>query len=358
MMFKHLCALTVIAVSLVSPVHARDNSLNFVAEAYYYSESFTLKQILDDLEGGEAPSSGNTAFGKLKLGYEFQAANHTIGLYQRRETLVKHSQGAVDYLYLDKNDFTFPDPGYFDVALAVDDVQFDEYQYRYRWRLNEQLTVTPAFSFIYADDLIKGGLYGNLSSENAFSGQEFSWDAELDYAYREDHLLGRPGVRAPEGHGFTSHIKVDWQADQNLQLSLDIQDILSGIYWQDAPFTKAVSQVNDAIAVSQPAVSGTVGYARLVQRLKPHVMLDAFFQLQTGTWLSVRSESLFGEEFNYIGLKQEGALIDVSVRACLETTALELALGNDYLSMYLLTDSFSKGQAKQARVNVSASLRF
>lgn len=332
--------------------------MQLVAQGYYYSESFTLQQILDELEGGSAPSSGNIAFGKLKWGYEFQAANHSLGLFQRRESFIKHSQGTADYLYLDKNDFTFPDPGYFDVALAVDEVQFEEYQYRYRWRLNDQLTITPALSFIYADDLIKGALYGNLSSENAFSGQEFSWDAVLDYAYKEDHLLGRPGVREPEGHGYTSHIKIDWQASQDFKLSLDVQDILSGIYWQAAPFTKAVSQVNDAIEVSQPAVSGTVGYARLVQHLAPHIMLDAFYQLQAGTWLSLRSESLFGQEFNYIGFKQEGAFVDFSVRACLETTALELSAGNEYFGVDLLSDSFAKDQVKQARINVTASLRF
>ncbi len=329
-----------------------------LGQALAYSESFTLKQVLDDLKGGEKPASGNKAFMKLKAGVEYTDGQHGYGVYVRREALVKHSQGAADFLYLDKNHYVFPDPGYFDIQIDVDDIHFQEYQYRYQWVLNERVTLTPGISLIYADDLIKGRLNGHVSSANAFSGQEFSWDASLDYYYREDLLLDRPNVTEPVGYGYTSHLRLGWQLSPGIDLTAQVQDIVSAIIWQDAPFTQARSQVNGALSLRQPAVAGRVGYERMVQTIDPHISVEASLFLQAGSFFSARSESLFGQEFNYLGYLHRADDGQVLVRACLETHALELALSKQYLQLNIVTDSFDFNRAKHASLNLSAQMHF
>lgn len=342
----------------LAPAWADNSTIKFVGSALAYSESFSLKQILDDLEGGEAPLSGNKAFMKLKAGIEYRFDKHQLGIYSRRETLIKHTQGVADFLYLDKNDIPFPDPGFYDIRLDVDDIQFKEFQYAYHWRLDDSITLVTGLSLIYADDLIKGSLNGDMSSENAFSGQEFSWNAYLDYYYREDQLLNRPNVKPPHAYGFSSYFGLDWQPTKNLNVGLQIQDAFSSVYWRNAPFTQARSNVSDAISIRQPAVSGTVGYKRIVQRIDPFLIAEAKLALQSNDYLLLRSESVFGQAFNYLGLEFEREFGSLAFQACLETHALAIALSTDYISVGVASDSLVLRNAHHANLIVELNVAF
>jgi len=157
---KQILIIFLLTASVSVLADSAKSELGVLADGRYYTESFTVYQIFHDLEGGKMPASGGKAFGKLRYGFEFGYEQHAVGFYRRRETDINYSPDTASILYLDKNDIALPDKAEYSIDLNVDDIQFDEYQYRFAWRVNKRLLVTPALSFIYANDLIKGRLYG------------------------------------------------------------------------------------------------------------------------------------------------------------------------------------------------------
>lgn len=350
-----LCAVCVCGASASTRY---DSSVRLIGEAKGFSESFTLQQAIDELKGGDVPSKGSKAFLKLRFGFSVGHGNHEVGVYQRRETFIKHSQGAADFIYYDKNNIPLPRSAFYPVDIAVNNARFREYQYIYRRALNDKLSLSLGLSALQADDLIKGELHGFVSTDNLFSGLDFSWDALLDYYYREDYLLDRPRVIEPTANGYSTFVALNWQLSPKLKVLLQSQDPFSAIYWKAAPFTRASSTVSNAIGLDKAAVSGNVGYEKIKQRLNPYYLIEAQLTLQPNFYLSARSESLFGREWNYLGYRYQNKANSVFVRTCFETHALELGFSSEYLTIFAGADKFDVKKAHYANLGLSFHVRF
>ncbi|MCK5727524.1 MAG: hypothetical protein KAH22_11960 [Thiotrichaceae bacterium] len=133
----------------------------------------------------------------------------------------------------------------------------------YYFQPTNNLSLQVGASLFKTSNLMSGGMMGLITP---LSSNDYNYQVDVDYLYNEDVLLDRPNVNAPKGQGYSLDLQLKWQATKRIGLSLDAKDILSAIYWDDVPRTKAVLTSNiktvgsDGFVKIQPNLSGKEDY--------------------------------------------------------------------------------------------------
>ena len=302
MKISFLC--TSIALLLVPlEVLAEQSEMTFrvVADSWLYSDSYTTDQLLNSMGGGSEPERGHSTLGKLKYGVELTYNQHTAAMHRRREILIGYTQDTVDFLYADKNNLDLVDGREYRLSLDYFSVEFTEYQYRFNWRINENLTIEPGFSILYGEEMVDAKLTGKLGTDHTFAGIDYAWDVALNYFYNKDTLLERENVIPETARGYSFYLGIDWQLSDKYQLTMAFNDLYSLLKWKRAPHTGAISVVNDSIGPHDAAIHGNEGYKTLKQKLPMHTQINLAYNHSDDFKLLLGVEHIKHNVFYFIG---------------------------------------------------------
>lgn len=165
-----------------------------------------------------------------------------------------------------------------------------------RWAL------TGGLSLFRTSHLLAGALDGKFS---ATGNSDYAFDADVDYQYFQDFIFERPDVEEADGLGWSVDLKLDWQIDEDWSWSLQAEDLLARVRWQDAPYTVARASTDqksydeNGYAVFAPLLSGREGYrSDFYQDLEARY--DTTLSHRWNQWsASVRGQYQFG--YGYAG---------------------------------------------------------
>lgn len=238
-------------------------------ETFGYTEPLSIKNYAGEFRGDLKRGSDGVLFYKAELGWQIDGWN--IALTRRLHWTVKASRDFIELRSLEKNDRPLPPGRAFDIDLDV--AGFEGLGISVSHGLNiGALELVPRLSIVDGSRLIDGTLGGSVL---ATSNDTFDASIDLDYFYSHDEKIFGRRVTRPDGAGLLFDLDGTWLISQDWRASFSIDDLISYVFWESAPFTKAAgstsnSSTGSGIASSIPLISGIESFDDFTQRLKPH----------------------------------------------------------------------------------------
>ncbi len=189
------------------------------------------------------------------------------------------------------------------VAVHVDGFLGNGMRLGYRHQANTW-SLSGGGSLFRTSYLMTGGLDGYFHSE---AEDDYSFEANVNYAYYRDVIFDRPDIDQASGLGWAFDVAGEWQVTPDIELKFRAEDLFAKIRWDDAPYTKAQANTDnksydeDGYAVFAPTISGTEGYQdALYKTLKARYKTEAV--LREGSWSAhLQGQYQFGYGFAGFG---------------------------------------------------------
>lgn len=223
-----------------------------------------------------------------------------------------------------------------------------------RWGF-DGLQVTLGLSMYDLDYLLSGALTGEIITD--ISGQ-YSFAADIDYAYYKDLIFGREEVRRPKGLGISGDMGFVWQPSQHWRFSIMVEDAFARLQWRDVPFTQTLAPVSLDRRIEDgrlpPVGQWSEGsYSRYRQALEPRY--QAHVTLTEGSWSGLlRSTYQFDELAVGFGSgyrPSSRSTIKVLYWPAYTSPGVELSVGQWQLGV--MADHYNFSEMQRIKVHVS-----
>ncbi len=151
-------------------------------------------------------------------------------------------------------------------------------------------------SLFKASYLLSGDVWGEMA---AVTPEEFTFEANVDYAYYKDLLFGRGNTDEPNGIGWSGDLAAEWEPAQWVRMKVRIEDLFANIRWSEVPTTKTIGPVSldKRIQKGKKPSAGAWSeseYYRYDQEFDPR--FNASITLSRNVW----SASIYGKhQFGY-----------------------------------------------------------
>lgn len=257
---------------------------------FLYSESVSIDGALHNWRG-DFNKKGNKQIGSIWLEAGVKKDSWLLSVLYREEYLLNYHPDTAE-LYNNLETTKVLDAGRrYHIDLEATRYKASGLRIAHDFTLLPDLTISLGSSLFQSSKLINGSLNGSAS---ALSNQDYDYNINVDYYYDDDALFDRPNVKKPVGTGLSFDLASTWKANENVDVSLDIKDLVGIIRWKDAPFTRATATSDtksftpDGLVRIEPALQGIEGNdATYIQRLKPRGDLGIRYQSNNSntSWL-------------------------------------------------------------------------
>ncbi len=278
----------------------------FVAEAeeifgrfdsQFISEPEPIKTTLDDWGEGFRSGERQWAVTHAELGVRMGGVE--VSAISRAQVDLRMNSEAVAYYGQIARKESLREGESVPVAVNVDGFMGNGLRLGYRYQANAW-ALTGGASLFRTSHLMTGGLDGNFYTE---AKDDYSFEANVDYAYYRDVIFDRPSIDRASGMGWAFDIAGEWQVTSDFELKFRAEDLLAKIRWDDTPYTRAKANTDnksydeDGYAVFAPTIAGTEGYRdTLYQKLKTRYKTEAV--LREGPWSAhLQGQYQFGYGF-------------------------------------------------------------
>jgi hypothetical protein len=225
---------------------------------------------------------------------------------------------------------------------------------------------SQSFSYGVSVSYLRGELFndGSLSGQaEVITDKEYEFSFDVDYYYSEDKLFDRE-VDPPQGRGYALDLVFDWQLSDKLKFGFQAYDILTRMYWEDAPRTIATASSDtkeydeDGYVIYNPVVSGLETNQDYVQEIPRKIFLSADYSIGRYVFdmayrdYEIKSFYLLGAGININNTSRIGLSCNLTARSC----------GVDYFNRWfkfrLITDDLDLEEALALELLLSVSYRF
>ena len=328
-------------------------------ETTSYSEPLSVHAMIDELDGHLR--SGERAFTLNRFEIGVARGPWTLSAYSRYDYHLKFSKDSAELVHHGENDLPVDANRDYDIDLNAQHLFAHGLKVGFTHAVTQELNLGLSLAYINGQSLIDGTVYGDISTDNLST---FSGEAFVSYRYSEDVLLHRP-VDEPKGHGYSVDLEAQWQATERLTLRLAAYDLISAIYWQDAPYTSArltsatVDFDADGFINTTPLLAGVEGQDDYRQTLPVRTHSGAVYRVNPRLSWSLQHMNLEGLDLVQVGMNvtstdatRWGLHYDTTAQAVLfnaERNGFKLSLGMDNLDYR---------RARYLSVAASVNLRF
>jgi hypothetical protein len=348
-------------ITVLSPFysHAQANSsLQLSLDSQSFSSIAPIHQLLDDMEGSPV-HKGKFAFTHNQLEASFSQDNIEYSLFQRFDYYLKFNNDTAQLAYLLKNDIPLPKNKHYKVYLQANHLHAWGLAIAKQIEISDTASVKARLNYLQADKTTNGYLKGYLQSlDDGYQAQLY-----LDYGYSRDTLLKRP-KEPTEGHGLSLDIDINWQATDNLKLSLLGRDIASYIKYRDLAYTQANANT-DTISYNQngaidakPTVSGVERNRKQSQKLPSRLELIGEYSLTQQDGITAELFSYDYQLFPRIGYTQKKPAYYWRLDYDLRTQALGIGIGHQNLGFSLRSDSLKWEAAQVVEISIVGKYYF
>ncbi len=278
---KNLPLLPLIAMVYTSLVHASEWEVFTSINAYSYSDTniheedwFTLRPY--------QPGRVSFLFSTAEVGVKYR--NWTISAISRYDYWSEFNEDTGELLYRKGNSLN-PELGReYDIDLSVNHIRARGLKLTYSWHpwRYRRLTARVGLSYLTADRLLDGGIYGAATevTEDRYAG-----DLLVDYDGSQDIFFeGLESSYRGSGKGLALDLHLMWQIEHFGMVALDIDDLMSEIYWSDTLFNEyranpRPAEIVDGRLITHASVSGKQGEKSHRQQLTRRITLTSRYIL-------------------------------------------------------------------------------
>lgn len=277
-------------------------------DSFSYSEIMPIEQLLEDMEGSEF-ESGDVAFTHNLLEAGASYGNFELAVFARYDYYLDFSSDTAELVYRDKNDLPVGTNRSYDIDLEANHLRATGLKLAYRFVPLENLRIKAAISYLQADKLVDGDIRGTVAT----TANDYNGELKLDYAYSEDLLFDRE-AQEPDGSGYSLDLHAWWQVNEQLALEVRLEDIVSRIEWDDAPYTEArvtsdtVNFDENGFLNTTPALSGIEAYKQHDQQLPARSTVTALYRVEQQIDLLASWKRVGDTDFPVLGLRYHTGL--------------------------------------------------
>ena len=332
------------------------------ADSITFSETLNIGAILDGLEDGQFRDGGQTSFTHNLGAVGVRWKGFDIAAIARFDYVADYNSDTIALLIGADNGFELSD-GDFDVDLRVNRAAAFGARLGYQKSLFRDRVTLSAFSSLLATSALQdGSLTGNLTLSD--DQNDIEGALELDYVFSNDIIFDNE-VDAPNGFGISFDLRAEARLTQNLTARIDIGDIWSRIWWDDAPGTVATASTSNVttnpdgtISVS-PFLSGQNFTEDTTTRYFARTHAELTWTA-TDRWtfsqdvFNIRSATLLTSRAHY------RVFDDLSLSFEVEWATRGVGFGFAWRGLHarFATDNFDLDDARYLRANLGYSLKF
>ena len=325
-------------------LHAEKFSPYFLLESYSYSEPTAIKAVSGDWDERLYP--GDLAFSSSRIETGVEWEEWRAGVFRQYDYFYQFNSETAALKYLTENELDLVVGTNYDIFLMANSLVTNGLGLT-RIQTISNTTIALTLSYLNARNITLGSMIGN-ADVTAINDTDLNFN--VDYLYSEDKLFSRQ-VESPSGEGYGVDLNVDWHS-ANWNLSLEISDLFSRIYWNDVPRTIAVGS-NDTEVVDasgfvsfNPSITGIETNQDFTQELLRKIHFTSEY-VWGDTLLLIDVRDFEIKRFYSVGA---GLNININekVRLLFDITndALEFEYSNDWIRFSFITD---EAQLQKAR---------
>mgnify|MGYP000636852698 CR=1 FL=1 len=344
---------------VIAPCHAA-NGPYVEAETLTYSENFTIDSLFNNFEGDKFSPDGNSTFTHDHAAIGWRQGKWDIAAIARYDYQTEYASGAAQVLFASSNSLPIA-PGDYDLSVRANHARAFGLRIGYYHQFSKTIQGSVHFSGLYADELTDGALVGHstVSPDGDVTGQ-----LALDYHYTADFLFDR-NFAEPEGYGYAVDIAAKWSPSPRWAFDVEINDVVSQIFWQDAPRTIADVDTSttsigaDGLLSVRPVLRGQNSFEDFEQQYDPRISIKARYA-GIGNWafsqsaFMVRDTFLTTSELAYVWDEHRS----LSTLFEWETGAVGLAARYNLLEARLVTDSIDSNAARYIDVIIALNKQY
>jgi hypothetical protein len=328
-------------------------------ESSSYSEPMPINQLINDLEG-DPVSSGSAAFShnQFEIGGGF--GSFELSVISRYDYFLEFTSDTVDLVYVDKNDLSVEKNRQYNTRLVVNHIEANGLKFAYKFEPSENFNFGLAASYLTSSDFTDGKITGGIqTTEDAYTGGLF-----LDYAYTEDKLLDRE-VSSLDGEGYAIDLYGEWNITENWNFHFLFEDLISEIQWDEAPYTEADFNSNNASLDSggqietRPLISGIESYKTHRQQLPLRADITVNYELNEKQMVSFTQRRVNISDFSIISYTHRWSnFLHAMVAYNIDAQAVGVGLQVWDFRFQLSADSVDIEKAHSLDLNLSYAVRF
>jgi hypothetical protein len=325
-------------------------SLNIYADEYkpytkfeilLDSDSVPIKSALNDWRGDKYTHNGNKQKATLWLESGVSYSDWGIAGLYREESYLEYNSDTADFFYGVQNN-TLDENRLYDIDLGINRFRGQGVRLFHDFS-NKDIKVRVGTSVLHASKIIDGSLTGRASSVTA---QNYDVNAFLDYLYYKDSVFERPDVVTPLGLGVFVDLEIDWSVNNRLNISTQVKDLYSAIYWDKVPYTKA-DIISDNQSVDSngytsidPIMTGIEGYKdKHNSRLYYSANFSLDYAITPGEYDAlVKIKKTKYESLTGFGLSKYLNRDSISAVAWIDNNSLELTYKTDVFGISINLD--------------------
>ena len=334
--------LLVLLIALL-PSHANAAQAYLLFDSQVHSETIPIKDAINDGKGNRFKRGERQwAWSWLELGLQHQ--HWGISLLTRYDFDLRFSKDTAELYWLSTNKIGLPTDHQYQIALTANAINASGLRIMTSRALGKAVHYKVGLSLLKAHYLLDGNSTG-LASINSES--DYDLDLAVNYHYSEDSLFDRKAAQ-PQGKGFAIDASFDYQITPTAAVSVQVRDLLAGIYWNQSPYTLGRANTDrkeydeNGYVKIKPTLSGFEGTDKQYrQRLKArwHARFNHRYKSSLGSVLQYRYQygrNLFGFGAAFYKGESEFSLSYWPLHRALEVSGqhhkLRLSLTADQLS--------------------------
>lgn len=330
-------------------------------ELFAYSEPVSIDDFSHDWQGKFY--GGTVALTRDRVAVMTTHRDWQLSAIARYDLYTEFHRDTAELYYLNANDLALESGRSYKLDLTAFNLSGMQYRLGHVFHLSDHFSVTVGASLLQAT-LFQDGQLRGTSFEDTQGNTQFT--STLDYFYTEDKLLARDVDRDVDNYGVSFDLRAQWQATDDLALSLFVDDLFGRVWWRDAPYTKATvtSQVQttdqDGGIQFNPVLLGSESSEDYTQTLKAYGELALSYQWQPNWFFEADWQHYDVLDFYNVGFgwgaKQQGPFVRFYYAPEIETVATEFGLS--WLQFRLGADDMDIQQARVWDASVALQLGF
>jgi hypothetical protein len=347
------------ATVAVFDVEASAPGVYFIADGFAYSESKSIKSIADsnwnvELQPGDVSFSTDRVEAGVSLG------RWQLGYIKRYDYYFEYSPETADGVHKVKNKTPLVPGEQFDLFLDANTMVSDGLRITFNQEYSQSFSYGVSVSYLRGELFNDGSLSGQAE---VITDKEYEFSFDVDYYYSEDKLFDRE-VDPPQGRGYAVDLVFGWQLSDKLKFGFQAYDILTRMYWEDAPRTIATASSDtkeydeDGYVIYNPVVSGLETNQDYVQEIPRKIFLSADYSI--GRYVidmvfrdyEIKSFYLVGAGMNINNTSKIALSCNLTASAC------GVDYSNHWFRFKLITDDLKLEDALALELLLSASYTF
>jgi len=332
-----------------------NSSVNLHLSSQSYSDIVPIQQLIDDRWRQSPQSNAKQAFSQNTLKLSYQTNQYSVTLISRHDAEIMTTAPTSNFYYQSQHISDSRDISDATLDLHLTQQQSNGILLGYTWS-NQQVAATLQLGYWQVNAQRDTQVQGNVSVINGMYAGELT----MNEFYSSNNLLRRPQSDDfnQSGTGVSANLHLEWQATDNLNLRLAIDDIYSRFAITQHGYSEGVVNSNN-IFVNDSGYQTFLPLYRGIETQKKHHFsrkesgaLHLTYRQESGNIIAVARQH-FNQKFYQAGYRWTLAQAELGVLLDLERLTPTLNYSTKRWNTSLSIDKLDLNQAMELNLKLN-----